>query len=122
MLHHCLPVETILLGALACPLPTILAVGGGQSERETSFFNHKLLATCFRIRVCQFADSRMLVAVFSQPVFQICVVSADMDNWRLLIKPNIRGLFLLCQSCFHWNSFFALCSEMGHFSVIFSGS
>ena len=67
-------------------------------------------------------EVEVLAAVFCQPVFQICVVGADMDCRFFFVKPNIRGLFLFCQSCFHRNSFFALFGQEGHFSGIFLGS
>ena len=96
MLHHCLNVETVLLGVLACFLPAFLVVWDSQTNREATFFNFKFLATDFGVIVRQLTDSWVTVAVFYQPVFQICVVGADMDYRLFFIKPNSRGLFLFC--------------------------
>ena len=96
MLHHCLNIETVLLGVLACFLPAFLVVWGSQTKREATFFNFKFLATDFGVIVRQLTDSWVTVAVFCQPVFQICVVGADMDYRLFFIKPNSRGLFMFC--------------------------
>lgn len=96
MLHHCLNVETVLLGVLACFLPAFRVVWGSQTKREATFFNFKFLATDFGVIVRQLTDSWVTVAVFCQPVFQICVVGADMDYRLFFIKLNSRGLLLFC--------------------------
>lgn len=117
-----LAVDTVLLGVLACFSSAFLAVRSSQPERESTFFYFKFFVADFGVIVRQLADGGVLAAVFCQPVFQICVVGADMDCRFFFVKPNIRGLFLFCQSCFHRNSFFALFGQEGHFSGIFLGS
>ena len=96
----------------------IMAMFGCQSGIERIFKEHPEV----KLFLVHMADGGVLAAVFCQPVFQICVVGADMDCRFFFVKPNIRGLFLFCQSCFHRNSFFALFGQEGHFSGIFLGS
>ena len=99
--------------------PALLAVWGGQTERETPLCNLKLHTA--RVRVC--VGLAALVGVLSgiggKPFLQVGVVGADMDQRVFLVKPNIGGLFLLRKPCSHKLSFLRPCYAIGAFRVFF---
>ena len=99
--------------------PALLAVWGGQTERETPLCNIKLHAA--RVRVC--VGLAALVGVLSgiggKPFLQVGVVGADMDKGVFLAKPYIGGLFLLRKPCSHKLSFLRPCYAIGAFRVFF---
>ena len=72
----------------ACRPAALLAVWGGQTEREVSLFNLKFLAARVLVYVRQLADSKVFAAVCSQPVFEVGVVGADEDGGVFLVKKE----------------------------------
>ena len=75
--------NAVLFRRFACRLAPLLAVWGGQTERETPLCNIKLHAACFCVLVGQLADRRVAAAVCGQPVLEVGVVGTDMDNRAL---------------------------------------
>ena len=107
--------NAVLFRRFACRPAPFLVVWGGQTEREASLCNLKLHTARFRVAVGQLTDRGEAAAVRGQPVLQVGVVGADMDKGVFLVKPNIGGLFLLFQSCFHKLSFLRPCYAVGAF-------
>ena len=110
------PVSGIIFSGIPSRcFPPFLAVWGGQTERETPLCNIKLHAARFGVCVGLAALVGVLSGVGGKPFLQVGVVGADMDKWVFLVKPNIGGLFLLFQSCFHKLSFLRPCYAVGAF-------
>ena len=83
-------------------------------------FNLKFLAARVRVYVRQLADGRVFAAVCGQPVSEVGVVGADIDQRVFLVKPYIGGLFLLRKPCSHKLSFLRPCYAIGAFFGCFS--
>ena len=96
----------VLSGIFPRRFSPLVAVWGGQTERETAFLNVKLHAARFRVCVGLAARTGVLLGVGRKPFLQGSVMGADMDKRVFLVKPNIGGLFLLGKPCSHklWNS------------------
>ena len=74
----------------------------------------------FCVLVGQLADRRVAAAVCGQPVLEVGVVCANMDQRVFLVKPYIGGLFLLRKPCSNANSFPCPCYAIGAFFGCFS--
>ena len=84
-----------LFRRFACRLAAFLAVWGGQTERETPLADFKLHAARVRVCVGLAALAGVRCGVGGQPVLEVGVVCADIDQRVFLVKPNIGDLFLL---------------------------
>ena len=73
--------------------PAFLAVWGGQAEREAPFADFKLHAARVRVCVGLAALSGVSCGIGSQPVLEVGVVGADMDQQLFLVKVDF-GVFL----------------------------
>ena len=73
-----------------------VALWGSQPKRKTALLDFKGHTARFLIILCHFANLWIAAAVCKQPVFQIGVMGADMDDWVFLVKVNVGGLFFLC--------------------------
>ena len=87
--------NAVLFRRFACRLAPFLVVWGGQTEREAPLADFKLHAA--RVRVC--VDLAALVGVSygvgGQPVLEVGVVGADIDQRLFLVKPYIGGFSCL---------------------------
>lgn len=93
-----------IFGVLLCQLtggsPAFLGVGGGQLDTEPLFLNFKGKAALLVI-VGLLAEIGVLAGVFSQPIFEVGVVSHDLGNIAILVEKNACCFLLLGKSCFH---------------------
>ena len=99
--------------------PALLAVWGGQTERETPLCNLKLHTARVRVCVGLAALAGVRCGISGQPVLEVGVVGANMDKGVFLVKPYIGGLFLLRKPCSHKLSFLRPCYAIGAFRVFF---
>ena len=90
-----------LFRRLACRLAAFLAVWGGQPKGEPPLADFKFHAARVRVYVRQLADGRVFAAVCGQPVFEVGVVCANIDQRLFLVKPYIGGFFPLGKPCSH---------------------
>lgn len=104
-----------------CPA-TFLAVWGGQTERETPLSDFKLHAARVRVCVGLAALAGVNCGVSGQPVLEVGVVCADMEQRLLLVEADFRDFLALCQPCSHTRSFLPSVVQEWHFSAVFSGS
>ena len=112
--------NSVLFCRFACCSPAFLAVWGGQTERETPLADFKLHAACFGVCVGLAALVGVGCGISGQPVLEVGVVCADMDQRVFLVKPNIGGLFLLRKPCSYKLSFLRPCYAIGAFFGCFS--
>ena len=75
--------NAVLFRRFACRLAAFLAVWGGQTEREAPLCNIKLHAARFRVCVGLAALAGVSCGIGGQPVLEVGVVGADMDNRAL---------------------------------------
>ena len=87
--------NAVLFRRFACRLAAFLAVWGGQTEREAPLCNIKLHAARFRVCVGLAALAGVSCGIGGQPVLEVGVVGADIDQRLFLVKPYIGGFFLL---------------------------
>ena len=78
-----------------CRPAAFLAVWGGQTERETPLADHKLHAARVRVCVGLAALTGVGCGIGGQPVLEVGVVCANIDQRLFLVKPYIGGFFLL---------------------------
>ena len=109
-----------LFRRFACRPAAFLVVWGGQTERETPLADFKLHAARVRVCVGLAALVRVSYGVGGQPVLEVGVVGADIDQRVFLVKPYIGGLFLLRKPCSHKLSFLRPCYAIGAFFGCFS--
>ena len=75
--------------------PALLAVWGGQTERETPLCNLKLHTARVRVCVGLAALTGVSCGIGGQPVLEVGVVGADIDQRFFFVKPVfIHGSFL----------------------------
>ena len=86
---------------------------GGQTERETPLADHKLHAARVRVCVGLAALTGVGCGIGGQPVLEVGVVCANIDQRLFLVKPNIGGLFLLGKPCSDASSFLPVGMEKG---------
>ena len=82
-----------LLRCFTCRPAAFLAVWGGQTKRETPLADLKLHAARVRVCVGLAALSGVSCGIGSQPVLEVGVVGADMDQQLFLVKVDF-GVFL----------------------------
>ena len=87
--------NTALFRRHACRPAAFLAVRCGQTERKPSLADFKLHAARVRVIVRQLAGGRIFAAVLGQPVPEVGVVGADIDQRLFLVKPYIGGFSCL---------------------------
>ena len=97
-----------------CPA-AFCAVWGGQPKGETPLADFKLHAARFRVCVGLAALAGVGCGIGGQPVLEVGVVGADIDQRLFLVKPYIGGFFLLGKPCSHASSFLRLCYAIGVF-------
>ena len=90
----------MLLCQLTGGSPAFLGVGGGQLDTEPLFLNFKGKAALLVI-VGLLAEIGVLAGVFSQPIFEVGVVSHDLGNIAFFVKKDGRRFLLLGKTCFH---------------------
>ena len=87
--------NAVLFRRFACRLAAFLAVWGGQTEREAPLCNIKLHAARFRVCVGLAALAGVSCGIGGQPVLEVGVVGADIDQRLFLVKPYIGGFSCL---------------------------
>ena len=117
-----LSIRAVLLCRFACRLTPFLAVWRGQPEREPSFLDIKLHTACFRVSIDTSTLFRKLHSVIGQPILEVSIVGADINQWILFIEVDLCRFLTLFQSCFHRSSFLFYFTQEWHFSGIFFGS
>ena len=114
--------NAVLFRRFACRPAAFLAVWGGQPKGKTPLADHKLHTARVRVCVGLAALAGVSCGIGGQPVLEVGVVCADIDQWIFLVKPYIGGLFLLRKPCSHKLSFLPSVAQEWHFSAVFSGS
>ena len=84
-----------LFRRLACRPAAFCAVWDGQAKGETPLANHKLHAARFRVCVGLPALAGVCCGIGGQPVLEVGVVGADIDQRLFLVKPYIGGFSCL---------------------------
>ena len=84
-----------LFRRLACRPAAFCAVWDGQAKGETPLANHKLHAARFRVCVGLAALAGVSCGIGGQPVLEVGVVGADIDQRLFLVKPYIGGFSCL---------------------------
>ena len=100
-----------LFRRLACRPAAFLAVWGGQTERETPLADFKFHAARVRVCVGLAALAGVSCGIGGQPVLEVGVVGADIDQRIFLVKPYIGGFFLLGKPCSHASSFLLVATK-----------
>ena len=75
--------NSVLFCRFTCCSPAFLAVWGGQTEGETPLADFKLHAARFGVCVGLAALVGVCCGIGGQPVLEVGVVCADMDNRAL---------------------------------------
>ena len=104
----------------ACRLAAFLAVWGGQPKGEPPLADFKFHAARVRVCVGLAALAGVSCGIGGQPVLEVGVVCADIDQRLFLVKPYIGGLFLLRKPCSHKLSFLRPCYAIWAFFGCFS--
>ena len=99
----------------ACRPAAFLAVWGGQPKGEPPLADFKFHAARVRVCVGLAALAGVRCGIGGQPVLEVGVVCADIDQRLFLVKPYIGGFFLLGKPCSHASSFLRLCYAIGVF-------
>ena len=102
--------------------PSFLAVWGGQTEREAPLADFKLHAARVRVCVGLAALAGVRCGISGQPVLEVGVVGADIDQRLFLVEADFRDFLALCQPCSHTSSFLPSVAQEWHFLAVFSGS
>ena len=84
-----------LFRRLACRPAAFLAVWGGQTEREAPLADFKFHAARVRVCVGLAALTGVSCGIGGQPVLEVGVVGADIDQRLFLVKPYIGGFSCL---------------------------
>ena len=84
-----------LFRRFACRPATFLAIRCSQPKGETPLADFKLHAARVRVCVGLAALAGVSCGIGGQPVLEVSVVCADIDQRIFLVKPYIGGLFLL---------------------------
>ena len=87
--------QPILLSKLACCLPTLIRIRRGQTEREPSLADFKLYAARVWVCVGLTALAGVGCGIGGQPVLEVGVVGANIDQRLFLVKPYIGVFFCL---------------------------
>ena len=103
-------------------VPPFFAVWGGQTERETPLVDFKLHAARFRVCVGLAALAGVRCGISGQPVLEVGVVGADIDQRLFLVEADLRDFLALCQPGSHTSPFLPSVAQAWHFSAVFSGS
>ena len=103
------------LRRLACRPAAFCAVWGGQPKGEPPLADFKFHAARVRVCVGLAALAGVSCGIGGQPVLEVSVVCADIDQRLFLVKPYIGGFFLLGKPCSHASSFLRLCYAIGVF-------
>lgn len=111
-----------LFRRLACRPAAFCAVWDGQAKGETPLANHKLHAARFRVCVALAALAGVSCGIGGQPVLEVGVVGADIDQRLFLIEADFRDFLSLCQPGSHTSPFLPSVAQEWHFSAVFSGS
>ena len=82
-----------LFRRFACRPAAFCAVWDGQAKGETPLANHKLHAARIRVCVGLAALAGVRCGISGQPVLEVGVVGADMDQQLFLVKVDF-GVFL----------------------------
>ena len=98
-----------LFRRFACRPAALCAVWGGQPKGEPSLADFKLHAARVRVCVGLAALAGVSCGIGGQPVLEVSVVCADIDQRIFLVKPYIGGFFLLGKPCSHASSFLRPC-------------
>ena len=84
-----------LFRRFACRPPPFLAVWCSQPKGETPLADFKLHAAHFRVCVGLAALAGVSCGIGGQPVLEVGVVGADIDQRLFLVKPYIGGFSCL---------------------------
>ena len=103
------------LGKLACCLTALTRIRCGQPKGEPSLADFKLHAALVWVCVGLTALAGVGCGIGGQPVLEVGVVGANIDQRLFLVKPYIGGFFLLGKPCSHASSFLRLCYAIGVF-------
>ena len=114
--------DTALFRCFAGGSPAFLAVWGGQPKGEPPLADFKFHAARVRVCVGLAALAGVNCGVSGQPVLEVGVVCADMEQRLLLVEADFRDFLALCQPCSHTRSFLPSVVQEWHFSAVFSGS
>ena len=87
--------QSILLSKLACCLTALIRIRCGQPKGEPSLADHKLHAARVRVYVGLTALAGVGCGIGGQPVLEVGVVSANIDQRLFLVKPYIGGFSCL---------------------------
>ena len=98
-------IHTVLLRRFACRPAALIGIRHGQPEREPSLADFKLHTARVRVCIGLAALAGVLHGVDGQPVLEIGVVGADMDQRFFLVKPDFCDFLALCQPSSHASSF-----------------
>ena len=83
--------QSIFLGKLACCLTALIRIRCGQPKGEPSLADHKLHAARVRVCVGLTALAGVGCGIGGQPVLEVGVVGANIDQRLFLVKPYIGG-------------------------------
>ena len=104
--------------SFACRPAAFCAVWGGRPKGEPPLANFKLHVTRVRVCVSLAALVGVRCGIGGQPVLEVGVVCANIDQRLFLVKPYISGFFLLGKPCYH-ASFLRRCYAIVAFFVCF---
>ena len=107
--------NTALFRRFACRPAAFLAVWGGQPKGEPPLADFKFHAA--RVRVCAglAALAGVRCGIGGQPVLEVGVVCANIDQRLFLVEADFRNFLALCQPCSHTSSFLPSVVQEWHF-------
>ena len=106
----------------ACRLAAFLAVWGGQPKGEPPLADFKFHAARVGVCVGLAALAGVRCGISGQPVLEVGVVGADIDQRLFLVEADFRDFLALCQPGSHTSPFLPSVAQAWHFSAVFSGS
>ena len=111
--------NTALFRRLARRPAAFCAVWGSQPKGEPPLADFKLHTACVRVCVGLTALAGVRCGIGGQPVLEVGVVCANIDQRLFLVEADFRNFLALCQPCSHTSSFLPSVVQEWHFLGVF---